>query len=121
MGLNAAGGMELATDVLTGTLTSAGGTASNVSMKLMYGLFNAALGGTWSGTMQLQKSFDGGATFIPAQKDLSGTSGTYTGNVVSVLNEPEPGVYYRWQCTVTLTTTGANVCSWRLSGGQKVS
>lgn len=120
MGLNAVGGMELAPSVLSGSITgTASSTASNTSFIMMMGDFNVALSGTWSGaTMQLQRSFDGGSTFLPCSTNASGSAANYTANVSVLVNEPEPGVYYRWQPTVALSSGTVN---WRISGGKRVS
>lgn len=120
MGLNAVGGMELAPNVLSGTITgTASSTASNTSFIQMLGTFNVVISGVWGGaTMQLQKSFDGGATFVPATTDASGTSASYTSNVAVVVYEPEPGVLYRWQPTIALTS---GTVAWRISGGPRVT
>ncbi len=120
MGLNAVGGMELAPNVLSGTITgTASSTASNTSFIQMQGIFNAVLSGTWTGaTMELQKSFDGGATFLPATLNGAGAAADYTANAAIVVYEPEPGVYYRWQPTVALAT---GTVAWRISGGKKVT
>lgn len=120
MGLNAVGGMELAPNVLSGTITgTASSTASNASFIAMQGVFNAVLSGTWAGaTLQLQKSFDGGSTFVPASTDSLGTSASFTGNVAIVVYEPEEMVYYRWQPTVALSS---GTVAWRISGGERVT
>ncbi len=120
MGLNATGGMELAPNVASGTITgTASSTASNTSFIMMQGVFNAVISGTWGGaTMQLQKSFDGGASFVPATEDAAGTSASYTANAAVVVYEPEPGVYYRWQPTVALSS---GTVAWRISGGNRVT
>ncbi len=120
MGLNAVGGMELAPQAASGTITgTASSTASNTTFLMIQGTFNAVISGTWAGaTMQLQKSFDGGATFVPATEDAAGTSASYTSNVALVVYEPEPGVYYRWQPTIALAS---GTVAWRLSGGDRVT
>ena len=122
MGSNSAtGGMELATNVMTVTFNSASTTSSSPSFIMMLGQFNASLSGTWgAGIMSIQKSYDGGTTFIPVTVDTStpGSTGSYTSNVSVVINEPEPGVYYRWQPTSTLTSGTVTA---RISGGPRVS
>lgn len=50
------------------------------------GLFNFSLSGTWSGTVTLQRSFDG-STWL----DVA----TYTANIEDVGEEGELGVLYR--------------------------
>lgn len=84
------------------------------------GTDNAALftgaGITWSGTVQFERSFDGGNTFIVANIG-TGTLAQFTAGtpVSTVLSEPESGVLYRFNCPVynsgvinyRLSTTGA--------------
>lgn len=120
MGLNAPSGMELAATVASGSFTSGSGTASNTNVIMMLGDFNATISGTWTDTastrFQLQRSFDGGSTFVPAVLDSAGAPATYAANVSVAVSEKEPGVYYRWQPTVTVSTGTAN---WRISGGDR--
>lgn len=72
---------------------------------------NAVLGGTdanavftgpaltWSGTVEFERSFDGGATWICCNLS-SGALAQYTGGPVNTSwNEPERGVCYRFNCT----------------------
>ena len=84
------------------------------------GADNAALftgaGITWSGTVQLERSFDGGNTFIVCNIG-AGTLAQFTAGtpVSTILSEPESGVLYRFNCTAytsgvinyRLSTTGA--------------
>ena len=113
MGLNAPSGMELASNVKTGSLTS----VSAVGGIMMLGTFNATLSGTWVGTMQLQRSFDGGNTYVPCGIDAAGDQANYTSNVSLTLTENEPGVYYQWACTAF--TSGTIIT--RLSGGNRLT
>lgn len=103
---------DMATKVVSGTLTSAAAGTSG----LFFGAFNIQLSGVWVGTVQLERSFDGGATFIAAAKDTSGTAAAYTTNVSIVVNEVEPGVIYRWNCTAYTSGTVA----YRISRGPGV-
>lgn len=61
--------------------------------------FNFALWGTFVGTARLEKSFDGGATWLPCCEDNTGTAAAYTAPVNLSGFEPEYGVLYRWNCT----------------------
>lgn len=49
--------------------------------------FNLSISGTWSGTITLQRSFDGGVTWLDVQD--------YTANAEDVVSSPEPGVLWR--------------------------
>ena len=80
------------------------------------GVDNAALftgaGITWSGTVQLERSFDGGKTFIVCNIG-TGTLAQFTAGtpVSTVLSEPESGVLYRFNCTAY----ASGVINYRLS------
>lgn len=104
---------DLAATVVTGTFTGTGnGTAVS-----MLGSFNLELSGTWVGTVQLERSFDGGTTYVAVGKDTSGTAATYTSNVSIVVVEPEPGALYRIRCTAYTSGTVA----YRLSAGPRLT
>lgn len=71
------------------------------------GVFNAALWGAFSGgvetpfvgTVNLERSFDGGVAYQIVSTDSVGTPATYTGDVNACVTETEQGVLYRWNCT----------------------
>jgi hypothetical protein len=102
---------DLAPTVVSGTFT---GTANGTSSQFL-GLFNLELSGTWVGTVVLERSFDGGTTFVSAAKDTSGTAASYTTNVSIVVSESEPGVIYRVRCSAYTSGTIA----YRLSAGPR--
>lgn len=70
-----------------------------------YGAFNVVAygsggpNGSWTGSVQLERSFDGGTTWIVAS--VAGAQAVYaTGKDVSLMvTEIEKGVAYRWDCT----------------------
>lgn len=69
-------------------------------------LFNASLQGTFVGTAQIERSFDGGSTWELVTIDTSGGGAVFTGPVSFTMQEPEAGaVLYRWN--VTAYTSGA--------------
>lgn len=49
--------------------------------------FNLSVSGTWAGTLTLQRSFDGGTTWVDVE--------TYTANTEKVGTDPEHKVFYR--------------------------
>ncbi len=53
----------------------------------LQGDFNLSLSGDWVGTVTVQRSFDGGTTWLDVAE--------FTVNGEFVGNEPEPGVKYR--------------------------
>ena len=64
-------------------------------------------GVTWSGTVQLERSFDGGRTWLIASISNGGTLAQYaTGTPVSIaFGEPERNVNYRLNCTAWVSGT----------------
>lgn len=65
------------------------------------------------GTVQLERSFDGGLTFIPVSLTNKGDAvAKWTANVSTSFMEPERGVLYRLNC-IAYTSGGLN---YRLSG-----
>ena len=91
----------------TGTFTSAttGSTAT-----VLTGKVNMSLWGTFSATVQPERSFDSGTTWIPMSTDSIGTLASYTAPMSIVVEEVEgfPGtreVQYRWNCTAYTSGT----------------
>ena len=62
------------------------------------GDFNVSIWGTFSGTVALQRSFDGGTTFL-TRTDASG-NGSYTAPASFVVSEPEASVLSQLDCSV---------------------
>lgn len=75
-------GDQFTTDTNNTTQASTG-TAGMV----VHGFFNVSVGGTWVGTVTVQRSFDSGATWNDINK--------YTANVENWDQEIEAGVLYR--------------------------
>lgn len=98
---------DMASSVLTGTLSSAAQGAARV----FTGTFNVQLNISGTLTAALQRSFDGGTTFITVSQSADGTPATYTGSVSLSLFEPEEGVYWR----VAVTSFSSGSCIFRLS------
>lgn len=86
----------------TGTLSSvANGTGTTVST----GSINVSIWGTFVGTIQLQRSFDGGTTWIPRAFNWTSTLATSTVPISWVFDEGELGVQYRVACTAYTSGT----------------
>jgi hypothetical protein len=108
-------GSELAGKVETGTFSGTG----HSQWLAIAGKFNIALWNDPSpatpfvATIQLELSFDGGVTAIPACIDAVGDKAIYTAPVSGSVEEREAGVMYRWNCTAW---TSGNV-HYRISGG----
>lgn len=77
--------------------------------------FFTGAGGAFSGTVQLERSFDGGSTYIPVSLTPAGTTAAkWTAEVSTEFMEPERGVLYRLNATIyssgtinyRLSTTG---------------
>jgi hypothetical protein len=74
---------------------------------------------TFSGTLQLERSFDGGSTFIVCNIGTSGTLAQWTGTTVGPIQltfgEPEKEVLYRFNCTVLTSVLGGGTLNYRIS------
>lgn len=98
---------DLANAVLTGTFAAA---ATGQSAAFMcHGPFNVVFGGAggpngnWNGSIQLERSFDGGTTWYVCGVGGGGAQAIYATNnqdVSFVVGECERGVLYRLNCTV---------------------
>ncbi len=94
---------EQANAIVSGAFTATGQSASF----LVWGPFNlfiygnAGPNGTWTGTVRLERSFDGGTTWIVCGIGGDGTQAIWsTGTDISVVpGEPEKGMAYRLNCT----------------------
>lgn len=80
-------------------------SATTLNLGVALGYFNFFVYGTFVGTVRLEKSFDGGTTWIPASLDTSGTPASYTGPVSVTGFEGEKGMYYRANCTAYTSGT----------------
>lgn len=78
-----------------GALSAAG--ASEIFKPTHAEGFNVSLWGVFVGTVQVERTFDQGATWLPLT-DL-GSPVTFAAPCTEVLDEPEPGVAYRVNCT----------------------
>lgn len=105
------GSSDAADAVVSGAFTATGVSA----VFLPWGTFNLLIygsggpNGAWAGTVQLERSFDGGTTWIICG-DASGANGqaVYNTNNVDVsrlVGEPEQGVAYRLHCTAYTSGT----------------
>jgi len=83
------------TSPLHGFLTITG--ASQEIKSIRNTNFNLSLYGTWVGSMQLQRSFNRGVTWLDV-------GSPYTANVETTFFEPEGGVNYRFNFTRTSGT-----------------
>lgn len=74
---------------------------------VFYGSFNVVIYGTWAATVQLERSFDGGVTWVVCGVGGSGAQAVWsTGADISIsLAEFEKGVAYRLHCSAY--TSGA--------------
>ena len=75
----------------------------------------AGLGVVFNGSVQLEKSFDGGLTYILASLNNSGSMAQWNGSnpISGSFWEPERGVLYRMNCTAY--TGNGNALNYRLS------
>ena len=72
------------------------------------GRFNLSIYGSGNGTVQIERSFDGGTTWIPLSKDFDGNIAAYnpnTNEISLIADEPESGMLYRFNCTAHTSGT----------------
>nr|WP_198983063.1 hypothetical protein [Herbaspirillum sp. ASV7] len=107
MGKLSATGLEQATTVASGTLSATGaGTTTPI-----FGPCNFFVYGTFVGTVQLERSFDGGTTWVPYTLDAANDYAKFTTPASLVFSEPEHGMLYRVNCIAFTSGT----INWRLS------
>ena len=110
MGQFAVGAQEQAQSIVNTTIGALNAATPGL---FMLGCFNVAVWGVFTGTVQVQCSFDGGTTWIPVINKRTGAMITFTAPGAIQEDEVEPGVQYR--CQMTAYTSGtANV---RISEG----
>lgn len=67
-----------------------------------------AVGAAFAAVIQLERSFDGGATYIAAGIDANGNPASYTDTNISLtVKDSERNVLYRWNC-ITYTSGTPN-------------
>jgi hypothetical protein len=71
---------------------------------LVYRSFNLSIWGIFVGTVALERSFDGGTTWLNCTKS-DGTANSFTAPVSMVCEEPEPSVLYRLNCSAFTSGT----------------
>jgi len=67
--------------------------------------FNLTITGTFVGTVQLERSFDGGTTWYPCSRDAVGSTASWTAPTSQVVWEPADGVLYATNCTAYTSGT----------------
>lgn len=101
---------DRATDVISGQFTATGQSASI----LAWGNFNVVIygsggpNGSWNATVRLERSFDGGTTWIIAGVGGAGQQAIYSTpnqDVSVVFADPEAGMLYRLNCTAYTSGT----------------
>ena len=103
MGKPSTGAADSATLVVTGTLASV--AAGSAFLAPSSGVFNLALWGTFSATLRFEKSYDGGTTWIPVSRDLTGTDATFVAPGSLQIRDTEAGNLYRVNCTAYTSGT----------------
>lgn len=107
MGKPSGGATDQATQVYTGSFTATGQSAG----ALIRGKFNLAIWGTFTASVALERTFDGGTTWLNCSLDAAGSPNALTVPVALICEEPEPGVLYRLNCSSYTSGT----VNWRIS------
>jgi hypothetical protein len=85
----------MGTKPVTGTFT---GTANSAAIDTNRGYFNISISGTFNSSVQLQRSFDQGSTWLDVGAAITAAS-------EQVIHEPEADVQYRFSNTWTSGTS----------------
>jgi hypothetical protein len=86
---------DLGIVLLSGSFT---GTGVSASVKV-YGDFNLMLTGSFTATVEVDRSMDSGVNWAVVAADGIGTPASYTHPIGILGLEIEPGVLYRLNCT----------------------
>jgi hypothetical protein len=87
--------------LVSGTFTATGQSSvkTNGGLPNFKGTFNLSLWGTFVATVQVERSFDDGVTWLPLSRDVLGSVMTFVQPVTLSLYEQEAGVQYRLNAT----------------------
>lgn len=109
--MGAPAGTELANVIASGNFT---GSSQSSTAALLLGVANLTIWGTFTATVLLVRSFDGGTTWVPVARDSSGTNATFTAPTSLAITERERGVLYQLQ----VTAYSSGTINYRLSVSQ---
>lgn len=108
--------------VVAGTNVTLAFPPGHTNAEVVTGADAAAVFGpaAWVGSVALQRSFDGGSTYVTCGLGPTGTAGVFTDNASIVAVEPEKGVLYRINCTAytsgtinyRISTSGLAAMAW---------
>ena len=104
MGQPIGGGNDTASQggvLISGTFTATGQSTALT----IYGSFNVSIWGTFAATLQLQRTFDGGTTWLPVSADAAGDSLQWSVPFSGTWTEVEKQVGYRLSCTAYTSGT----------------
>jgi hypothetical protein len=90
----------------TGTFSATGVAGS---IRVDRGSFNVSLWGTFVATVRVERSFDGGTTWLPIT--ALGSAINFTAPCSEIFMEPEVGILYQLDCT----SYGTGTVNWRIS------
>ncbi|HEX8905470.1 MAG TPA: hypothetical protein VF771_11535 [Longimicrobiaceae bacterium] len=105
MGILASGGSEQGRVFVNATAQPTGQSA--VNGVVFPGRFNVAISGTFTGSVQLVRSFDAGTTWLPVT--ALGVAIVWTAPGTETLEEVEPGVLYSFLASLTAGTYNGRI------------
>jgi hypothetical protein len=92
----APGDRDITRTLAEATFTAAAQTTPAANIQ---GRANFAVGGSgWVGTVVLERSFDGGTTYLPILTDGYGSIASFTTPVSGAIEDTEAAVLYRLRC-----------------------
>jgi hypothetical protein len=93
----------------TGTFTATGGGAAVPVVRR--GDLNISLWGTFTATVTIERSYDGGSTWLPLTY-LDGVALSWTAPMSTAFTVSDAGASYRFNCTAY---TPSGTVNWRIS------
>jgi hypothetical protein len=83
------------------------GTGQSASIEVDQGqAFGASLfPAGFNATVGLERSHDGGTTWVPITRDWGGAAVVWTAIIFAAFSEPEPKILYRFNCTAWVSGT----------------
>lgn len=112
MGAN--NGTEQGIVFISGSAVATGRTPAAAPFTPIKGYYNFTIWGVFVGTIELDRSFDGGTTWVPVSLDALGDKASYTQPISVTGFECENGVVY----SVNVTAYTSGTINFRVSGPQ---
>lgn len=96
--------------ILSGSFSGAGQSSTST----LWGVYNLFIYGTFTGSIRLERSFDGGGNWVPVSCTQTGSDAAYTAPMSLSFQEIEDGMLYR----LNATALSVGTANYRIAQGQ---